>query len=71
MVTQELIDSLQEGHFDEDMLDMVNSNVALLDAGIDEELDAGKTLFENANFYDNMDTILFEEEYDDSNFSDE
>lgn len=71
MITQELIDNLQEGHFDEDMLDMVNTNLSLLDAGIDEELEAGDNLFETALFDENMDTILFDEEYNESNFSDE
>lgn len=71
MITQELIDNLQEGHFDEDMLDMVNTNLSLLDAGIDEEFEAGDNLFETALFDENMDTILFDEEYNESNFSDE
>lgn len=62
MVTQELIDSLQEGHFDEDLLGPVNSNLSLLDAGIDEEIEAGDSLFENYNFDTTLDSVLFADE---------
>lgn len=62
MVTQELINSLQEGHFDEDILGPVNSNLSLLDAGIDEEIEAGDSLFESYGFDEVLDNIFFEEE---------
>ena len=62
MVTQELIDSLQEGHFDEDLLGPINANLSLLDAGIDEEIEAGESFFESYLFDQTLDSILIEEE---------
>lgn len=64
MITQELIDSLQEGHFDDDVLGPVNSNLALLDAGIDEEFEAGDSIFESYLFEEVLDSILIEEQDD-------
>lgn len=64
MITQELIDSLQEGHFDDDVLGPVNSNLALLDAGIDEEFEAGDSIFESYLFDEVLDSILIEEQDD-------
>lgn len=64
MLTQELIDSLQEGHFDDDVLGPVNSNLALLDAGIDEEFEAGDSFFESYLFDEVLDSILIEEQDD-------
>lgn len=58
MVTQELIDSLLEGHFDDDILGPVNSNLSLLDAGIDEEIEAGESLFESYLFNETLDSML-------------
>lgn len=64
MITQELIDSLREGHFDDDILGPVNSNLSVLDAGIDEEFEAGDSFFESYLFEQTLDSILFEEEND-------
>lgn len=58
MVTQELIDSLLEGHFDEDLLGPVNVDLSILDAGIDEEIEAGDSIFETYLFDDTLDSIL-------------
>ena len=58
MVTQELIDSLLEGHFDEDILGPVNVDLSILDAGIDEEIEAGDSIFETYLFDDTLDSIL-------------
>ena len=62
MVTQELIDTLLEGHFDEDILGPVNIDLSILDAGIDEEIEAGESIFESYIFDETMDSILIDEE---------
>ena len=62
MVTQELIDTLLEGHFDEDLLGPVNIDLSILDAGIDEEIEAGDSIFESYIFDETMDSILIDEE---------
>ena len=64
MITQELIDSLQEGHFDDDILGPVNSNLSLIDAGIDEEFEPGDSIFESYLFDEVMDSMLIEEQDD-------
>lgn len=62
MVTQELIDTLLEGHFDEDILGPVNIDLSILDAGIDEEIEAGDSIFESYIFDETMDSMLIDEE---------
>lgn len=62
MVTQELIDSLNEGHFDEEILGHVNMNLSVLDDGIDEEFEAGDSIFETYLFEEVLDSMVFEEE---------
>jgi len=62
MVTQELIDTLLEGHFDEDILGPVNIDLSILDAGIDEEIEAGDSIFESYIFDETMNSILIDEE---------
>ena len=62
MVTQELIDTLLEGHFDEDLLGPVNIDLSILDAGIDEEIEAGDSIFESYIFDETMDSMLIDEE---------
>lgn len=62
MITQELIDSLLEGHFDEDIIGPANVNLSLLDPGIDEEIEAGDSLFETYIFDETLDSMLSEEE---------
>ena len=62
MVTQELIDTLLEGHFDEDLLGPVNIDLSILDAGIDEEIEAGDSIFESYIFDETIDSMLIDEE---------
>lgn len=62
MVTQELIDTLLEGHFDEDILGPVNIDLSILDAGIDEEIEAGESIFESYIFDETIDSMLINEE---------
>lgn len=62
MVTQELIDTLLEGHFDEDLLGPVNIDLSILDAGIDEEIEAGDSIFESYIFDETIDSMLINEE---------
>jgi len=44
-LSQNVIDSLTEGHLDEDLLE--TTELASLDEGIDEEIEAGQTLRED------------------------
>lgn len=62
MVTQEIIDALLEGHFDDDILGPVNTNLSLLDPGIDEEIEAGDSLFESYLFNETVDSMFIEDE---------
>jgi len=62
MVTQELIDTLLEGHFDEDLLGPVNIDLSILDADIDEEIEAGDSIFESYIFDETIDSMLINEE---------
>lgn len=64
MVTQELIDTLQEGHFDDDILGPVNSNLNLLDPEIDEEFEAGDSIFESYLFREVIDNMVLDIEED-------
>ena len=45
MITQEMIDNMPAGKFDEDLLEF--EEMASLDDGIDEEIEAGISLSEN------------------------
>lgn len=64
MVTQELIDTLQEGHFDDELLGPVNSNLNLLDPEIDEEFEAGDSIFESYLFREVIDNMVLDIEED-------
>lgn len=45
MITQEMIDKMSAGHFDEDLLEF--QELASLDTGIDEEIEADQSLMED------------------------
>lgn len=60
MMTQEFMDSLREGHFDEDLLEF--QEMASLDDGIDEEIEASHSLMEDGTSLEAIDLMIgFEE----------
>lgn len=67
MVTQELIDSINEGYFDDEVLNPINFSSYTLDTDIDEYYDAEKSFVESALFFESVDSLLedyTEEEYE-------
>ena len=56
MISQELLDNMSLGHFDEDLLEF--EEMASLDGGIDEEIEAGESLMEDGNRNFTIDEIM-------------
>ena len=56
MISQELLDNMSLGHFDEDLLEF--EEMASLDVGIDEEIEAGESLMEDGNRNFTIDEIM-------------
>lgn len=59
MISQELIDNMVIGRFDEDLLEF--EEMASLDVGIDEEIEAGQSLMEDGNSNFTIDEIMMKD----------
>lgn len=72
MITQELIDSITDGHLNEDALNAVNYNPITMDEIIDEYYDADYSLSEDKVFFETVDFMdedyIENIEFDDNNF---
>lgn len=66
MITQQLIDSIGDGHLNEDALNAVNYNPCVLDECIDELYDADYSLSEDKLFFESVDFMIEELDEDDT-----
>lgn len=62
MISQELIDNMAIGRFDEDLLEF--EEMTSLDVGIDEEIEAGESLMEDGNRNFVIDELMMKKDKD-------